>query len=70
MSQFDKEKEILIQLVEDLSEFDSDHLALMSDLDLSSEQIARWRISRNKLNKVKDDFDNLLIVRAGGNPVF
>lgn len=70
MSQFDKEKEILIQLVEDLSEFDSDHLALMSDLDLSSEQIARWRISRNKLNKVKDDFDNLLIVRAGGDPIF
>lgn len=70
MSQFDKEKEILAQLIEDLSELDSDHLALMSDLDLSAEQIARWRISRDKLNKVKNDFDNLLLVRAGREPIF
>lgn len=52
------DKELLIKLVEDLSEFNIDHLNLMRDMDLSQEQIVRWRQNRDKLNKVEDDFNN------------
>ncbi len=63
------QKEILEKLVEDLAEFNKDHLAMMTELK-TPEEIARWRENRKLLNKVEDDFNNFLLIRVGKEPIF
>ena len=70
MTKTDMEKEILLKLVEDLCEFNKDHLALMTEICDSPEQTQRWRTNRDILNKVEKEFDDLLLVRSGKEPVF
>ncbi len=63
------QKEILEKLVIDLSEFNKDHLEMMTELS-TPEEIERWRENRKLLSKVEDDFNNFLLIRAGGKPIF
>lgn len=63
------QKEILEKLVNDLSEFNKDHLGMMTELN-TPEEIKRWRENRKLLNKVEDDFNNFLLIRAGKEPIF
>ena len=53
-----------------MADFNVDHLAMMTELDLSGEAINRWKQNRDKLRKVEDDFNNFLLVRSGRTPIF
>ena len=70
MTQREKEKIILEKLIYSLSEFDSDHLEMMPEICLSDKEIGRWKSNRLKLNKVKEQFDDLLCVFSGKEPIF
>ena len=64
-----KENEILKLMSEDLSNLYSDHLSLMTDICDTPEQVQRWRKDREILRKLEQDFDNLLLVRIGKEPI-
>lgn len=70
MTVYDKERIILEKLIEDLSQLSCDHLELMTDICTTSEEIARWKTNREKLNKVEDEFNDFLLVRSGREPIF
>ena len=64
------EKDLLEKLINDLTDFNVDHLAMLTELDLSGNDIDRWKQNRDKLRKVEDDFNNFLLVRSGRTPIF
>ena len=66
----EKEKLILEKLVDDLAKLNCDHLKLMTDICTTPEEIARWKTNREMLNKVEDEFNDLLLVRSGREPIF
>lgn len=69
----EKENVIFEKLVNDLYELDKDSMDLLTEDNTvfdDPEKIKRWRISRNKFNKLREDFDDLLLVRSGRKPAF
>ncbi len=70
MTQLEKQNIILQKLVENLSEFNKDHLKLMTEICSSPEEIERWKENRDKLSEVENNFNDFLLVRSGREPVF
>ncbi len=70
MTQLEKQNIILQKLVENLAEFNSDHLKLMTEICSSPEEIKRWKENRTKLSEVENNFNDFLLVRSGREPVF
>lgn len=70
MTNLEKQKVILEKIVEDLADLSNDHLRLMTDVCETSESIKRWKINRDKLTKLNNDFDDFLLVRSGKEPIF
>lgn len=64
-----KENELLEKLIKDLSEFNKDHMEMMTRLN-TPEEFIRWKKNRKLFNVVQEDFDNFLLVRAGKEPIF
>lgn len=70
MTSMEKQQIILMQLINNLSEFSNDHLELMTEICSSPEETKRWRKNRDLLKKVDDNINDFLLVRTGREPIF
>ena len=70
MTKIEKENIIVRKLIIAMSDFDLDNVNLLLNLDLSGEQIDVWKKDRDEFRKVKNLFDDFLLVRSGKEPVF